>query len=212
MHKIILSTICITLTSYHTVVNAAYYPSDFSYTEAGFNHSQPLQEKLNTTRGEVRFQKTGLYIGASDAIYKERIVDEEHYEMDAYAGIKQNYGSFGYHLGIKSYNRSVEKDIELQEYYIGGNFRNLGLAYATNEDGEYTQINYKHKLPMATIVGFHIGKTTLPLLGEEYSDWSVHASKMYKNMRFNAVMTKSDDPQNNDAQFNFGVERSLSLF
>jgi len=210
MHKIIFSTICVALTSYHSSVIAAYYPSDFSYTEAGFNHSQPLQEKLNTTRGEVKFKKTGLYIGASDAIYKERIVDEERYEMDAYAGIKQNYGNFGYHLGVKSYNRSVEKDIELQEYYIGGNFRNLGLAYATNEDGEYTQLNYKHKLPMATI-GFHIGKTT-PLLGEEYSDWSVHASRMYKSMRFNAVMTKSEDPLNSDTQFNLGVEHSLSLF
>ena len=210
MHKIIFSTICVALCSYHTSVTAAYYPSDFSYTEAGFNHSQPLEEKLNTTRGEVRFKKTGFYLGASDAIYKERIVNEDRYEMDAYAGIKQSYGDFGYHLGVKSYNRSVEKDIELQEYYIGGNFRNVGVAYATNEDGEYTQLNYKYKLPIAT-VGFHIGKTT-PLLGEEYSDWSVHASRMYKSVRFNAVMTKSEDPLNNDTQFNFGVEHSLSLF
>ena len=189
---------------------AAYYPSEFSYTEAGFNHSQPLQEKLNTVRGELKFKKSGFYIGASDALYQERITDEENYEMDAYAGIKQDYGHFGYHLGLKSYNRSVEKDIEFQEYYIGGRYRNLGLGYATNEDGEYTQINYKHKLPLVT-VGVHIGKTK-PLRGDEYSDWSIHASKMYQSLRFNAVMTKSEDPNNNDTQFNLGVERTFSLF
>ena len=210
MRKLLFSTFFIALASHHSSVSATQYPSDFSYTEAGFNQSQPLQEKLNATRGEIKFQKSGFYIGASDAMYKERILSDEFQEMDAYAGIKQNYGNFGYHLGMKSYNRSVDKDLEVQEYYIGGNFHNLGVSYATNEDGEYTQLNFKHRLPLAT-VGFHIGKTT-PLLGEEYSDWSVHASKMYKSLRFNAVMTKSDDPLNSDTQFNFGVERSLSLF
>jgi hypothetical protein len=198
------------LLAHNTYSFAGYYPSEFSYTEAGFNQSRPLQEKLNTTRGEFLFKKTGLYVGASDAVYKDRIVDDEHYEMDAYAGIKQNYGNFGYNFGLKSYNRSIDKDIEVQELYIGGNFRDIGLSYATNDDGEYTQLNIKHKLPLATI-GFHFGKTK-PLLGEEFSDWSIHASKIYKKIRFNAVVTKSEDPLNDDTQFNFGVKRSLSLF
>ena len=210
MQKLIFSSYIIAFAGFHASVNAEYYPSDFTYTEAGFNQSQPLQEKLKTTRAEIKFKKSGFYIGASDAVYKDRIVDEELTEMDAYAGIKQNYGNFGYNMGVKSYNRSIEKELEVQEYYVGGNFLNLGMSYATNEDGEYTQLNYKHKLPIAT-VGFHLGKTK-PVFGEEYSDWSVHASRMYKSLRFNAVMTKSEDPLNSDTQFNFGVERSLSLF
>lgn len=196
--------------AYPGLTLAAFYPTNFNYSEAGFNQSQPLQDKLNTTRGEVLFEKTGIYVGASDVVYADRILNEEYYEMDAYAGIKQLYGNFGYHFGLKSYNRSIEKEVEIQELYIGGNFRNFCLSYATNEDGEYTQINFKHKLALATI-GFHVGKTK-PMLGESFSDWSVHASKVYKSIQFNAIMIKSEDPFNSDTQISIGLKQTLSLF
>jgi len=211
MTKLLWNTIGICCFVGATSANAAYYPSEFYYSEAGFNQSKPLQEKLNTTQGEFFFRKTGLYVGATDSTsYSKNQYDEENYELDAYAGIKQNYGDFGYHFGFKSYNRSTEKDIDVQEMYVGGNYRNFGLSYASNDRGEYTQINYKYKLSIATL-GFHVGKTK-PVVGEEFSDWSIHASKMYRSLRFNAIMTKSADPLNNDTQFNFGIERSLSLF
>ncbi|HFE39532.1 MAG TPA: hypothetical protein ENK06_14150 [Gammaproteobacteria bacterium] len=210
INKVIPVILVLLLASFQNSTFAAYYPSDFYYSEAGFNDSKPLQEKLKTTRGEFLFKETGLYIGASDAIYQDRIRDKEHYEMDAYAGIRQRYGNFGYNLGFKSYNRSIAKDVEVQEVYIGGFFQGIGLSYASNELGKYTQLNIKHKLSFATI-GFHIGKTKLAL-GEAFSDWSIHASRMYKSMKFNAIMTKSEDPLNNDTQINLGIERSLSLF
>lgn len=194
-------------------INAAFagnYPFQYQYDQAGFNPALPLQQKLNTTRGEYLFEDSGLYFGASDAVYQDRIVSEDHYEMDAYAGWKKSLGKFGYNLGLKSYNRSIVKNIEVQELYVGGSFEDLSVSYATNDEGEYTQMNLMTDVSSIRF-GLHVGKTK-PVVGEEFADWSVHASKMYRNVTFNAIMTKSDNPFNKETQFNVGFQRALSLF
>ncbi|MDH5259706.1 MAG: hypothetical protein OEX07_16955, partial [Gammaproteobacteria bacterium] len=169
-----------------------------------------LQDKLSTTQGELFFKKTGIYVGASDVAYQERVANEDHYEIDTYAGIKKSLGIFGYHLGLKSYNRAINKDLEVQELYVGANIQALSFSYATNDDGEYKQINLSHAISSVN-VGLHLGETKT-FFGKAFSDWSVHASKTYNNLIFNAIMTKSDNPLYDNAEFNFGVEKALSLF
>jgi len=205
--RYLAAAICFSCTS---LCFADSYPGSYQITTGAFNYSQPLEDKLNTTRGEYFFRKSGLYLGASDAIHKDKVTSKDSYEIDAYAGLKKELGLIGYHLGMKSYNRSIEKDVEIQELYIGGNIKDLHFSYATNDEGIYTQLNYIHEISNMSI-GLHVGKTSL-LIGKEFRDWSIHASKIYKGMTFNAIMTKSEDPLNSDTQLNFGVARKLSLF
>lgn len=193
-----------------TALHAEYYPSQYKISDAGFNRTASLQEKLSTTQGELFFKKTGIYIGASDVAYEHKVVDKDFYEIDTYAGIKQTLGFVGYHLGFKSYNRAINKDIEVQEMYIGGNIRDVSFSYATNDEGEYKQINLNRSLSFANF-GMHLGETTT-LFGEAFSDWSVHASRQYKKLIFNAIMTKSENPMLNNTEFNLGVTRAISFF
>jgi len=189
---------------------AEYYPSKYQISDAGFNRSSSLQEKLSQTQGELFFKKTGLYIGASDVTHQDRIVDEDIYEIDTYAGIKKRVGVFGYHFGLKSYNRAINKDLVVQEMYVGANIDDLSFSYATNDEGEYTQINLAHAISSVSF-GIHMGETKT-LFGEAFADWSIHASKNYKSMVFNAIMTKSENPLFNETEFNVGVEKEFSLF
>lgn len=189
---------------------ASSYPNQYHITGTGFQHAQPLHQKLNQRQGELFFRDTGLFLGASDTVYQDRIESEEHTEVDAYAGIKKDLGLIGYHFGFKSYNRSIEKDIEFQEYFVGGNIKNLSFSYASNDDGEYTQLNLSHAISSVT-VGFHLGKTK-SFYGDEFSDWSVHASKEFKNIKFNAIMSNSDNPVVSGTEFNLGMERKFKWF
>jgi len=200
---------------------AANYPTKYQIFGAGYQKSMPLQEKLARKQGEFFHKKSGLYFGAAEpqkedeALVEYGSENKEQYKLDAYAGLKQQVGIFGYHLGFKSYNRvlapeTLNKDIEVQEVYVGGNIKAFHLSYASNDEGEYTQLNFKHDVSNLT-VGFHLGKTK-PLLGEEFTDWSLYASKSINSMKLNAIMTQSEDPNNSDMQINFGVERELSLF
>ena len=193
-----------------TTLYAEYYPSQYKVSEAGFNHAAPLQEKLSTTQGEVFFKKSGIYVGASDVTYEDRVVDEDYYEIDTYAGIKKTLGLFGYHLGFKSYNRAINKDIEVQELYIGANIKDVSFSYATNDEGEYKQINLSRDISSFNF-GLHLGETTT-LIGDAFADWSIHASRTYKKLIFNAIMTKSKNPTLNDTEFNLGVSRAITLF
>ena len=193
-----------------TPLHAEFYPAQYQISGAGFNHSTSLQEKLTTTQGELFFKDTGLYVGASDVMHQDKVASDDHYEIDTYAGIKKQVGLFGYHLGIKSYNRAINKDIEVQEMYIGGNIRDLSFSYATNDIGEYKQINLSHAISSVN-VGVHIGETKT-LFGDAFSDWSIYASRTYKKLIFNAIMAKSSNPLLSQTEFNLGVERSISLF
>lgn len=198
------------LSSSSTSLFAEYYPAQYQITEAGFNHTAPLQEKLATTQGELFFKKTGIYVGASDVTYQDKIASDDFYEIDTYAGIKKSIGLFGYHFGVKSYNRALNKNLAVQELYIGGNIQAISFSFATNEEGEYKQINLSHDLSSVN-VGLHMGETTT-LFGKAYADWSVYANRTYKNLSFNAIMTRSENPLNNGTEFNFGVEKAISLF
>ncbi len=194
-----------------TAVHAEYYPSQYKITNAGFNHAAPLQEKLSTKQGEVFFEKTGIYIGASDVAHQDQAVDNKFYEIDTYAGIKKTLGLFGYHLGLKSYNRALNKNIDVQELYVGGNIQDVSFSYATNSDGEYRQINLNQDISTVNF-GFHFGETKT-FFGQAFSDWSVSASRAYKKLVFNAIMTKNDNPLLlNTTEFNFGIKKHLSLF
>ncbi len=189
---------------------AASYPSQYQISATGFQHSQPLHQKLNLRQGEMFFKESGLFFGASDAFYQDRIKTEEHTEVDAYAGIKKELGVIGYHMGIKAYNRSIEKEIDFQEYFVGGNINNLSFSYASNDDGEYTQLNLSHAIS-SVMFGVHFGKTK-SLLGDEFNDWSFHATKAFKNIRLNAIMSNSEDPIITGTEFNLGLERSFKWF
>ncbi len=203
-----------------SVCYAASYPAEYQIFGASYQKSMPLQEKLALKQGEFFHKKTGFYFGASDSVYGTENTtkdnqNNDNYKLDAYAGLKQQIGIFGYNFGFKSYNQlldteTLNKEIEVQEMYIGGNIKALHLSYATNNEGAYTQLNVKHDISNLT-VGFHLGKTT-PILGEDFSDWSLYATKAINNMKLNAIMTQSEDPNNNDMQFNFGIEKELSLF
>jgi len=193
-----------------TSLHAEYYPSQYQITSAGFNHSKPLQKKLTTTRGELFFKETGVYIGASDVEYEDKVADKDRYELDTYAGIKKSLGLIGYHLGFKSYNRSLNKSLQVQEVYVGANLRDLSFSYATNEEGEYKQINLNHDIS-AFNLGLHLGKTTT-LLGQVFTDWRIQASRTYKKIMFNAIVTKSEDPRLNETEFNLGVKKVVSFF
>lgn len=210
--KINTTSICtfLLLATFGTLVNAGYYPAQYQITNAGFNHASSLQEKLKTTQGELFFKETGFYVGASDVAYQDKVASDEFYEIDTYAGIKKNLGLFGYHLGFKSYNRALNKDLEVQELYVGGNIQDLSFSYATNDEGEYKQVNLTKDIS-AVNVGVHLGETKT-LFGKAFSDWSVHASRTYKKMIFNAIMTKSENPINNNTEFNLGIEKEISLF
>ena len=205
-----LKTCAVLLSVVSTPLYAEFYPSQYQISDAGFNHSISLQEKLSTTQGELFFKKSGVYIGASDVVYQDQIANEDHYEIDTYAGLKKKIGLFGYHVGFKSYNRAINKDLEVQEYYVGANIKDLAISYASNDIGEYKQINLSHDISSINI-GVHLGETTT-WLGDAFSDWSVYASRAYKSIIFNAIMTKSENPLNNDTEFNFGIEKAISLF
>jgi len=191
-------------------LHAEYYPSKYQISQAGFNHVTPLQQKLSTTQGELFFKKTGIYIGASDVAYQDKVASDEFYEIDTYAGIKKKIGLFGYHLGLKSYNRALNKELEVQELYIGGNIQAVSFSYATNEEGEYKQLNLSHDVSSIN-VGLHLGETTT-LFGKAFSDWSIYANRTYKKFTFNAIVTKSENPLYNNTEFNFGVAKVVSLF
>ena len=204
---------------------SANYPTKYQIFGAGYQKSMPLEKKLSIKQGEFFHKKTGFYFGANDSTHS---TDEESpptsnnpnqkdpYKLDAYAGLKHQIGIFGYHFGFKSYNQALSTDtlnrdiIDVQEIYVGGNIKALHLSYASNDEGAYTQLNFKHDLSNLTL-GFHLGKT-MPMLGEEFTDWSLYATKAFNNIKLNAIMTQSEDPQNNDVQFNLGVQKELSLF
>lgn len=194
----------------NTAAQAEYYPAQYQITDAGFNRAIPLQKKLSTTQGELFFKETGIYIGASDVAYQDKVASEDYYEIDTYAGIKKKIGLFGYHLGFKSYNRAINKDLEVQELYVGANIKDLSFSYATNDEGEYKQINLTHEISSVNI-GVHLGETKTQF-GQAYADWSIHASRKYKTYMFNAIMTKSDNPLYNATEFNLGLEKALTLF
>jgi len=204
-----------------SVCYASSYPTEYQIFGAGYQKSMPLQEKLALKQGEFFHKKTGFYFGATDSVNDDGETSQndqnnnDQYKLDAYAGLKHQIGIFGYNLGFKSYNQllnteTLNKEIEVQEMYIGGSIKSLHLSYATNNEGAYTQLNFKHDISDLT-VGFHLGKTT-PLLGEDFNDWSLYATKAINNMKLNAIMTQSEDPNNNDMQINFGIEKELSLF
>jgi hypothetical protein len=193
---------------------ASYYsatsPAKYQIYETGYQHTMPLHEKLNQRQGELFFKNTGLFIGASDAIYQERVESEDQAEVDAYAGIKKKHGLFGYHFGVKTYNSSMHKHIEFQEYFVGANIKNVSFSYASNDEGEYTQLNLSHAISNFTL-GLHLGET-IHLLGEKYRDWSLYASKAFKSITFNAIMTNSEDPVIKGTEFNLGLEKSFKWF
>lgn len=211
MNLIIRTILSLTpLLFFVVTAHAASYPAQYKISDSGFYQSLSLQEKLSTNRGEVYFKDYGLYVGASDVAYPDRVVSDDFYEIDTYAGIKKKIGIFGYHVGVKSYNRALNKDLTFQEMYIGGMIQNLSFSYATNESGIYRQLNLFHDV-LSVKVGMHVGET-LTLFGQTFSDWSVYASRTYKKMNFNAIMTKSDNPLYNNTEFNLGVEKEFSLF
>ncbi len=189
---------------------AASNPYEYVISETAFQPAIPLQKKLSQRQGELYFKDSGLFFGASDAVFEDRIVSKEHTEVDAYAGIKKDFGLLGYHFGIKSYNRSIEKDLEFQEYFVGGNIKNLSFSYASNDLGEYTQLNISQPVS-SVILGIHVGKTQT-LLGDEYNDWSLHASKDFKKVKLNAIMSNSDNPRIKGTEFNLGLERKFKWF
>ena len=185
-------------------------PSSYKISETGFQHAKPLQQRLTQRQGELFFDTTGLFIGASDVEYQDRVQSEDDPEIDAYAGIQKNVGLFGYHFGVKSYNASTNKDIEFQEYFVGANIKNLSFSYATNDEGEYTQVNLSQPVASFT-VGLHVGET-ISLLGEKYKDWSLHASKEFKDITVNAIMTNNENPVIHGTEFNLGVKKNFKLF
>jgi len=206
-------------------VSAASYPIQYQIFDAGYQPSIPLQERLSAKQGEFFHKSSGFYVGASDAMIPDQQnqsispthpdrMEDENYRVDAYVGIKKRVGIFGYHLGLKSYNRTIEhaisREMEVQEMYIGGNIRELYLSYATNSIGEYTQLNLSREISNMKL-GFHLGKTK-PLIGDEFVDWSLHASKSIEELTVNAILTQSDNPDNKDMQFNIGIERQFSFF
>ena len=220
-NKIIISAGVILLGTQATCI-AANYPTQYQIFGAGYQKSMPLQEKLELRRGEFYHKRSGLYFGAQDTVHNDYIPETsksnreaEHNKVDAYAGLKKQLGIFGYHLGVKSYNQlfradTLDKEIEVQEMYVGGNIKSLYVSYATNNDGAYTQLNVKHDISNLTL-GFHLGKTDSNL-GDDFTDWSLFATKAINDMKLNAIMTQSDDPNNSDLQINFGIEKELSLF
>jgi len=185
-------------------------PATYQIFETGFQHTKPLHEKLNQRHGELFFKNSGLFLGASDAVFQERVESEDKQEVDAYAGIKKNHGLIGYHFGVKSYNTATHKDIELQEYFVGGNIKNLSFSYASNDEGEYTQLNLSHMISSMTL-GIHLGET-VNFIGEKYKDWSLHASKVFKDITINAIMTNSENPVIKGTEFNLGMEKSFKWF
>jgi len=203
LSALLLSAICFS-------VQAESYPSEFQISDAGFNRSASLHDKLATTQGEIFFEDTGIYIGASDVAYQDKVADQGFYEIDTYAGIKKTLGFLGYHLGFKSYNRAINKDLKVQEVYVGANIKDLSFSYATNDEGEYKQINLSHDISSVNL-GFHVGETTT-LFGQAFSDWSVYAKHTYNKLIFNAIITKSENPLYNATEFNLGVEKAFSFF
>ena len=209
------STLLLSSAIVSTTVMASDDPSNYQIYTTGFQHTQSLQDQLKQTRGELFFKDMGLFIGASDAAKQTPTLKtskgNDNLDIDAYAGIKKKVGLLGYHFGVMSYNNGVNKNIELQEYFVGGSLKNLSFSYASNNDGEeYTQLNLSHAIS-SLIFGVHVGETS-NLSGGKYKDWSLHACKVFKDFKVNAIMTNSENPVIKGTEFNLGMEKSLKWF
>lgn len=216
MNKTIaIATFLLSAVTVSTTVIAGDDPSSYQIYTTGFQHSQSLQEQLKQTRGELFFRDMGLFVGAADTSNQDQnkptSKTDGNIDINAYAGIKKKLGLLGYHFGVMSYNNAQNTNIKLQEYFVGGSVKNLSFSYASNENGEdYTQLNLSRVIASMSI-GIHLGETNT-LYGNKYRDWSLHASKVFKDYKINAIMTTSEDPIIKGTAFNLGMQKNLKWF
>lgn len=192
--------------------NASAAEEDSVANSVAFNRYALISSPTEKPRQAEYYNRSiGLYFGASDA-YKPTAQDRAEY--DTYAGIAKQYGSLGYNLGVKAYNQNLyTQERNLNEFFVGGNYKLLHLGYATSDLGEYTQISLNHEIDSTTLE-FHMGNTK-PERGDSYYDWRINAIKKYKSLKLNASLVNREvatEYNNEGPEFNLGVSRTLSLF
>jgi len=169
---------------------------------------------LRPTTGEYFSRSKGVYIGASNAFINTlELNQKELTDVDAYAGFTRRYGIFGYNVGLKTYNQTIESSPTLNELFVAGSIGAFTMGLASNVEGRYAQMSIGQESTGYTL-RFHLGNT-IPFEGEPFYDWRVHASKVIKDVTLNAsIVTTIDQAQSkgSETELNIGVSRNFTLF
>lgn len=182
--------------------------------QAAFNRTTvlDLEQSKKQRQAEYYSKKLGVYVGATDALPAEQ--EQEHTEIDTYAGIANNVGDFGFNLGIKAYNQSLYSERKLNEFFVGGQYKLVSLGYAENDEGKYTQLNIHQEVLPRMNVEFHVGNT-MREEGESFRDYRINAKKAYQGLLFNASLIKREAASlyhEDGTEFSVGVSKQISLF
>ena len=88
--------------------------------------------------------KTGFYVGTWVSNVDFAPLSRDGYEMDVYAGFAGEAGSFGYDLGVITYQYPITPNINFTEAYVSGtaSIVTIGLNYTVdaasgNKDGAF---------------------------------------------------------------------------
>ncbi len=173
----------------------------------GFFHGTTVTNDGGFMFAGLNYQhKNGVY-----AFGKTNNVDdngEMAMEVDYGGGIKRKLGEMGVDLGVISYNFPNTTRDTVNELYVGSSYKALSAAFATNEGGNYLQLNAQHRFPQRVTVTLHAGNT-YPKDGTDFMDTGLHIHKSFKQLSVHADVVHSAADQLGGTKYAIGLSQPL---